>query len=347
MDSFGVLPTNSSGFVGGSSQIRQVLHQIEIVGPSQTTVLLQGESGTGKELAARAIHNASHAINGPFVAINCAAFPESLIESELFGHERGAFTGADKMRKGRFELANGGTLFLDEVGELGPRIQAKFLRVLQEREFERLGGMNTIAFNARVIAASNRDLADMTANGSFRRDLLFRLNVFTIHIPPLRERQDDILPLAAHFLRRHINKISFSRKAADLLRCYPWPGNARELANVMERAALLMGAAISLEPEHLPAEILASQPEANFQTNLHSRDKLRNLLDPDLISGNEKLIDLKQEIAELELAYIKAALELSKGRIQTAAGFLGLTLREMGLRMRKYGLDYKEFRQKS
>lgn len=314
-------PAGKFGFVGSSAALRQVCGQIAIVAPSHTTVLLQGESGTGKELAARAIHKTSPVACGPFISLNCAALPENLMESELFGHEKGAFTGAVQMRRGRFELANGGTLFLDEIGELSPGLQAKLLRALQERAFERLGGMHTVRFDARIIAATNRDLAQMVEEGAFRRDLFYRLNVFGIHLPPLRERPEDILPMAAHFLRRHINGgyPVFSPEALEALQQHNWPGNGRELENVMERAALLIGDGNVLLPEHLPPDLQSKKTGSS-------------------------LPGLAQKMNELELAYIKDALKASNGRISRAAALLNMTQRQLGLRMAKYGLSYKDYR---
>ena len=252
------------GFVGNCEAMRLVYEQISLVAPSPTTVLLYGESGTGKELAARAIHAASEFAEGPFVSVNCAALPENLIESELFGYERGAFTGATAMRKGRFELANDGTLFLDEIGELSLLTQAKLLRVLQECAFERLGGTSTIHVNTRVVTATNRDLDAMVSEGTFRRDLFYRLNVFPIMMPPLRCRQDDILPLANHFAtmfakRNGRGTVRLSLAVMDMLQRYAWPGNIRELENVMERALLLVGRAGLVLPQHLPPALHGGQ----------------------------------------------------------------------------------------
>lgn len=312
-------PDLSTAFIGESEAMRHVCEQIAIVAPSHTTVLLQGESGTGKELAARAIHRGGPAPDGPFVSVNCAALPDSLIESELFGHERGAFTGATQLYKGRFERANGGTLFLDEIGELGPAVQAKLLRALQERSFERLGAMTTVSYNARVIAASNRDLAKMVEEGGFRRDLYYRLNVFVIKMPPLRERPEDIADLALYFLTRHNRKAIISPEAVDLLRRHDWPGNVRELENAMERAALLLDESALLSPSHLPFEIGAK--------------------------GRREGQALRK-FGELEASEIARALAASSGRATKAATMLGLTPRQLRLRMRKYGIAWRDFRLK-
>lgn len=326
-------PERPRGFVGNSEAMHQIYAQIAQVGPSPATVFLQGESGTGKELAARAIHAASPRAGGPFVSINCAALPETLIESELFGHERGAFTGAAQMRKGRFELARGGTLFLDEVGELSLLTQAKLLRVLQERAFERLGGMETLRADVRIIAATNRDLERMVAEGGFRRDLFYRLNVFPIFLPPLRERQEDILPLAAHFLGRFSaggghGRAHLSLAVMDMLQRYAWPGNIRELQNVMERAALLLGSGRVVLPQHLP-------------TALHGQ------VAADRRGGGGATLpggSLAARLDEVERASIEEALESCGGHMGKAAAALGLTERVMALRLKKYGISYKSFR---
>ncbi len=230
--------------VGTSRSLKAVLSRIAKVGPTDSTVLITGETGTGKELIARAVHKRSQRSGRPFVSVNCAALPPTLVSSELFGHEKGAFTGATQRRLGRFEMADGGTIFLDEVGELLPDTQAALLRVLQEREFERVGGGQPIQVDVRVIAATNRDLNAAVANGTFRQDLLYRLNVFPIEMPPLRERKDDILMLVEYFVQRYANRAgknirSIDQKTLDLLQSYDWPGNIRELQNVIERSIIL------------------------------------------------------------------------------------------------------------
>src|SRR6185436_1042311 len=225
-------------------QWRQVLTQATQVASTGTTVLLLGESGTGKEVVARFLHRASPRATGPFIALNCAALPEQLLEAELFGYERGAYTGATQSKPGQLEQAAGGTLFLDEVGEMSPSAQAKFLRVLQEREFQRLGGTRVLRTDARVVAATNRDLQRAIAQGQFREDLYYRLNVFAIALPPLRDRRDDVLPLSESFLAEICQGLGrppagISRDARELLMEYHWPGNVRELRNILERAAIL------------------------------------------------------------------------------------------------------------
>jgi formate hydrogenlyase transcriptional activator len=230
--------------VGTSRPLKAVLSRIAKVAPTDSTVLITGETGTGKELIARAVHKRSQRCGRPFIGVNCAALPPTLVSSELFGHEKGAFTGATQRRLGRFETADRGTIFLDEVGELLPDTQAALLRVIQEREFERVGGGQPVRVDVRVIAATNRDLNAAVANGTFRQDLLYRLNVFPIEMPPLRERKDDILILVEYFVQRYANRAgrnirSIDQKTLDLLQSYDWPGNIRELQNVIERSIIL------------------------------------------------------------------------------------------------------------
>ena len=232
------------GIVGSSRSLVQALNLIRAVAPTDTTVLIEGETGTGKELVARAIHKQSTRHRRAFVCVNCAGLPPSLISTELFGHEKGAFTGAMQRRAGRFELANGGTIFLDEVGELAPETQAALLRVLQEREFERVGGAQSIRVDVRVIAATNRDLRAAAATGMFRNDLFYRLNVFPVEVPPLRERKEDILVLVEYFVQRYAMRTgkcirSIDKKTLELFQSYNWPGNIRELQNVVERSIIL------------------------------------------------------------------------------------------------------------
>jgi formate hydrogenlyase transcriptional activator len=239
--------------VGSSQPLFRVLGQVNKVAPSDCTVLVTGESGTGKELVARAIHKRSRRANRPFIRVNCAAIPQTLIASELFGHERGAFTGATERRLGRFELANSGTIFLDEIGDIPADTQVALLRVLQEREFERVGGRQTVSVDVRVVAATNRDLKAAVAAGTFRLDLFYRLNVFPVRVPSLHERKDDIPVLAKYFIERYaasigrkINKID--KRTLALLQAYNWPGNIRELQNVIERAVILCdGETLSIE----------------------------------------------------------------------------------------------------
>lgn len=272
-----------TGLIGRSASMRQLRERIERLGPQETTVLILGESGTGKEMVARGLHQSSKRKNAPFVAINCAALTPALLESELFGHEKGAFTGAAGQKKGRLEMAAGGTVFLDEIGELALELQAKLLRVLQQREFERVGGTKTLKLDVRVIAATNRDLSAEVKQRSFREDLFHRLNVVALRTPPLRERKDDVLELARHFLKRasancgrHVEAIS--PEAERYLLAYDWPGNVRELENLMERAVVL-GESELVRPEDLYDSVLDTAPEplGAFQMTVSDakRDSIR------------------------------------------------------------------------
>jgi len=312
--------------VGVSRSWREVLVQIGRVAPSETTVLITGESGTGKEIVADMIRRGSPRAGKPFVALNCAALPDQLLESELFGHERGAFTGAIATKIGRLEQAAGGTLFLDEIGEMSPLVQAKFLRVLQEREFQRLGGTRSLAADVRVVAATNRDLAAAIARGEFREDLYYRLNVFQIHIPPLRERPEDVPVLAEAFLEelgRTMGRpaAGISRDARDWLLAHGWPGNVRELRNAIERAILLCDGGL-ITRDHLPA---ASAPAGAARAN--------GLLDPaaPLPAGG---LDLEQ----IERGLVERALAEAKGNKSKAARLLGLTRAQLYTRLEKFGL---------
>jgi Nif-specific regulatory protein len=309
--------------VGESASFQPVLRELVLVTSSNATVLIRGESGTGKELIAGIIHANSERAGRPFIKVNCAAMPDGLVESEFFGHERGAFTGAVGVRKGRFEMAHGGTLFLDEVGDMTPLAQSKLLRVLQEKEFERVGGTETLRVDVRLIAATSRPLESMVAEGAFRQDLYYRLNVFPLTIPPLRERRDDIMPLAMHFVRklsaRNKRAVeSISPRAGGMLMDYEWPGNIRELENVIERAVILCGAGGVIGPECLPLWVREAQP-----------------------SGASTL---DEALAVLEERLIRNALESTRGNMARAAERLGITERIMGLRMKKYNFDFRDFR---
>jgi Nif-specific regulatory protein len=314
-----------SNLVGTSGPMRQVYEQVAQVARTTTTVLLRGESGTGKELIAHAIHYNSSRSKKPFIKVSCGALPQDLIESELFGYEKGAFTGAQATKKGRFELADGGTLFLDEVGELNLATQVKLLRVLQEREFERLGGTETIRANIRLVAATNKDLERAIRAGEFREDLYYRLAVFTIFVPPLRERKTDVLLLADHFLekfaREHDKKVKrISTPAIDMLTSYHWPGNVRELANVMERAVVLCDAQV-VHAHHLPPTLQTAEA-----TDTGQRGSLRELLE-----GVER--DALQD-----------ALKSTRGNRAKAARLLATTERIFNYRVRKLDIDWRRFR---
>ena len=310
--------------IGRAASLKEALTLAAKVAPAETTVLITGESGTGKELVARAVHQASPRADGPFVTVNCAALPETLLESELFGHERGAFTGADRQRPGRFEVAGGGTLFLDEVGELPVSLQAKLLRVLQSREFERVGGTATLRADVRLIAATNRDLERAVGAGTFREDLYYRLNVLRIHLPPLRERGTDVLLLADFFVRELSagmgkGEMGLSREARDALLAHPWPGNIRELQNAIERALIvsdggLITAAqlgLSARPDNAPA--------------------VQRSVDP-----ATAVVDLP--LLEVEKRLVLDALAKAHWNKVKAASLLGITRSQLYTRLKRFGI---------
>jgi Nif-specific regulatory protein len=314
-----------SNILGTSGPMRLVYEQVAQVARTDTTVLVRGESGTGKELIAQAIHYNSLRAKRPFIKVSCAALPESLIESELFGYEKGAFTGAHAAKKGRFELADGGTLFLDEIGEVNLATQVKLLRILQEKEYERLGGTKTIRSNVRLIAATNKDLEKAIADTAFREDLYYRLNVFSIFIPPLRERKPDLLLLADHFLEKaslahskHIKRIS--TPAIDMLMSYHWPGNVRELENAVERAVVVCDGQV-VHAHHLPPTL---QTAAS--------------------SGTVMSLSLADAIAAYEKDLIQDALKTSRGNRAKAARLLNTTGRIMNYKVRQLGIDWRRFR---
>jgi Nif-specific regulatory protein len=314
-----------SNIMGTSGPMRQVYEQIAQVARTNTTVLIRGESGTGKELIAHAIHYNSLRANKPLVKVSCAALPESLIESELFGYEKGAFTGAQSRRKGRFELAESGSLFLDEIGDVNPATQVKLLRVLQEREFERLGGTETIKSNVRLIVATHKDMERMIAEGGFREDLYYRLNVFTIFVPPLRDRKSDLLLLADHFLekfsREHGKNIKrISTPAIDMLTSYHWPGNVRELENCLERAVLVCDGHV-IHAHHLPPTLQTAEA-----------------------SGTVTRLSLKDALAAYEKDLIQDALKTTRGHRAKAARLLNTTERILNYQVRKYGIDWQRFK---
>ena len=305
--------------VGDHPSMQRLGKLVAQVAKSRATVLIHGETGTGKELIAAAIHQHSPRREGPFVRLNCAALAETLLESELFGHEKGAFTGATARRHGRFEQADGGTLFLDEVSEIPLPLQVKLLRFLQEKQFERVGGNETITVDVRIVAASNRDLAEQVKDGDFREDLYYRLNVVQLDVPPLRARRSDIPLLAEHFVKKHAEENGFdvqgfSDEALLALMSYPWPGNVRELDNAIERA-VVMTAGSTIETEHLPA--LAGSPQ---------QDSL-GVLVPGLT------------LAELERQAILQALEAAGGSTQKAAELLGISRRKIQYRLKEWGQD--------
>jgi len=318
-------PTN---IIGRSKAMQHVYDLIAQVARTDTTVLLRGESGVGKELVAHAVHYNSQRADGPFIKVSCAALPESIVESELFGHEKGAFTGATQQRPGRFERANGGTLFLDEVGDLSAHTQVRLLRVLQEKEFERVGGTEPIKTDVRVITATNRDLETAIETGDFRQDLYYRLNVFPIHIPPLRERPTDIMLLADHFVEKHgkahgkhVRRIS--TPAIDMLTSYHWPGNVRELENCIERAVLLSTDDV-IHGHHLPPTLQTAEASGTVPPN-----------------------DLEAVLNSVEREMILEALKSARGNMARAARNLGISERVMGLRVKKHGINARRFRTSS
>ena len=318
---------NFGEIIGNSASLRGLLKQVETVAPTDSTVLIYGETGTGKELIARAVHRRSQRSRRAFVSVNCAAIPRDLIASELFGHEKGAFTGATQRRLGRFELADGGTIFLDEVGELLPDTQVALLRVLQEREFERVGGGQPIHVDVRVIAATNRDLKAAVADGTFREDLFYRLDVFPIEVPPLRERKDDIPLLVRHFTQqfaRRMNKVidTISSATMDALRRYQWPGNIRELQNVIERSVILCETEIfSIDESWLPQQQFLTEPR------------------------NE--IELSRRLQAEEMDNIEAALKESGGRVygpSGAAAKLGIARSTLESKIQSLKINKNRFR---
>ena len=311
--------------IGRSPVLREALTRADQVARTETTVLITGESGTGKELVARAIHYASPRADGPFVAVNCAALPDTLLESELFGHERGAFTGADRQKPGRFELAAHGTLFLDEIGELSPAVQVKLLRVLQEREFQRVGGTATLKADVRLIAATNLDLMAEMAAGRFRQDLFYRLGVFNVHLPPLRERGEDVLLLAEAFIRMLAARmgkadITLSRDARELLQRHPWPGNIRELQNAIERGLITCEGTL-VTAAHLAIPL--ASPEAALP---------RQAASPPAAAGSV-------ELQVLERKAILDALERTHGHKARAAALLGLTRFQLYSRLKRHNIE--------
>jgi Nif-specific regulatory protein len=313
---------NLHNMVGSSNAMQEVYRLIEQVADSNATVLIRGESGTGKDLVAHAIHYSSPRGEKPFVKVNCTALPETLLESELFGHEKGAFTGATSTKPGRFERAHGGTIFLDEIGDFPPNLQVKLLRVIQFKEFERLGGLKTISTNVRIIVATNKKLEELIEKEQFREDLYYRINVFPIYLPPLRQRKDDIMLLADHFLQKHAmenNKdiTRISTPAIEMLTRYHWPGNVRELENCLERAVLLCNEDV-IRSEHLP-------PSLQMIKKTRAADKR----------------SLTEIISNMERELIVDALKKSGGQQRKAAKDLGITERILGYKIKKHNIQPK------
>jgi transcriptional regulator with GAF, ATPase, and Fis domain len=318
-----------SGIVGLDGGLRSVAATLERVAPTDSTVMIRGESGTGKELVARELHRRSQRSGRPFVRVNCAAFSEGVLESELFGHEAGSFTGAKQGRMGRFEQANGGTLFLDEIGDVSPAVQVRLLRVLQERELERVGGNRTIKVNIRIVAATHRELEQMVHKGQFRQDLFFRLNVVPLEIPPLRARPADLAALTRHFLahfsRQFGKPLSLSDAALESLGRYDWPGNVRELRNVVERAAVLADGSAVLEPDDFTFDNVISPERAPRTAPEDDRAAKR--------SGS-----VFEEIAEAEAERIKDALRQAGGSRSRAARILGIPRTTLNDRLRRFDI---------
>ncbi|MEQ1656294.1 MAG: sigma-54 dependent transcriptional regulator [Nitrospira sp.] len=313
--------------IGKSQGMQEIYAKIEQVADSRTTVLITGESGTGKELVAKALHYNSGRREKPFIALNCAALPETLIESELFGHEKGSFTDATARRVGQFELANTGTLFLDEIGDLSAMTQAKLLRVLQEREFTRIGGVQSIKVDVRIVAATNRNLEDMVRKGQFREDLYYRINVISLFLPPLRERGEDIPLLAKHFLAKRVEEekrphIEFGKEALEVLTRYPWPGNVREMENIIEQAFIWSQNCPQITQEHLPTIMMKS-------------DSRSSSLRDDTLAGR---MSLEKAVMEFEREIILDALKRTNYVQTHAANLLGISRRMLKYRMDTLGI---------
>ncbi|MCH6561026.1 MAG: sigma-54-dependent Fis family transcriptional regulator [Myxococcales bacterium] len=318
--------TRTHEIIGESPVMQELLKQIAVAAPTDGRVLITGENGTGKELVARQIHLNSKRVSNPFVEVNCAAIPEELIESVLFGHEKGAFTGAIQMKRGRFEMADAGTIFLDEIGDMSLMTQAKILRILQEHRFERVGGSETLEVNVRVIAATNKNLETEMAEGRFREDLYYRLNVIPIYVPPLRQRRDDIRPLLEHFLERASaqnsgSRRSLSAKALEKLAVYPWPGNVRELQNIVERLVLMCPRPV-IDVEDLPPQI--AHPD---------REKLLRGLQ------SEKLADAR---AAFEREYLLGKLRANQWNISRTAEVVGLARESLSRKLRSLGITVEK-----
>ncbi|MBU0544514.1 MAG: sigma 54-interacting transcriptional regulator [Proteobacteria bacterium] len=314
-----------TNIIGNSSRMREVYQMISQVSKSNATVLLRGESGTGKELVANSIHYNSNRAKGPFIKVNCAALPSNLIESELFGHEKGSFTGAIKLKLGKFELANKGTLFLDEIGSVNLDVQVNLLRVLQEKEFDRIGGQKTIKTDVRIVTATNKNLEQAVEEGTFRGDLYYRLNVFPIYMPPLRERKTDILLLADYFLEKYARENNkdirrFSTPSIDMMMAYHWPGNVRELENCIERSVLLCEEGV-IHSYHLPPTL---------QTGSES--------------GTMPTLSLDDAVATLEKEKIIDALKNTRGNSAQAAKIMKTTIRKFNYKAKKYNVDFHQYR---
>jgi len=313
--------------IGESLPMRALMSLIMKVSPTDSTVLILGESGTGKELVATSIYDQGLRKDKPFIKLNCAAIPEELLESELFGHEKGAFTGATAFKPGKFDMANGGTIFLDEIGDMPLNLQSKILRIIQEREFYRVGGSKTIKVNVRFIASTNKNLETMVKEDHFREDLYYRLNVFTLHLPPLRERREDIPALVEHFLSKSAGEVGITSAALQLLMAYSWPGNVRELQNVIERASVICEDG-HIEPCHLPAPITSAFEKSDAPNT------------PNLPPGTS----LDDRLAEIEKNLIIEALRKTDGVQVRATELLGINQRSLWHRIKKHDIDVKSIK---
>jgi transcriptional regulator with PAS, ATPase and Fis domain len=309
--------------IGESLAMRRLLSLIKKVSPTDSTVLILGESGTGKELVATSIHENSEREDKAFIKLNCAAIPAELLESELFGHEKGAFTGAANLKPGKFDMANGGTLFLDEIGDMPHNLQSKILRALQEQEFYRVGGSHTIKVDVRIIASTNKNLEEMVRKGTFREDLFYRLNVFTLHLPPLRDRKEDIPLLVDYLLQNAPKKVTISPMALQMLVAFSWPGNIRELKNTLESTTVIAENGI-IKPTHLPAKITGV-----FDQNQITAGK------------NTAKISLDERLKEIEKSIIIEALKKTGGVQVRATELLGINQRSLWHRIKKYDIDVK------
>ncbi|MFN4245411.1 MAG: sigma-54-dependent transcriptional regulator [Brevinematia bacterium] len=334
------IPQNAlDAIIGESEEIKQIKDLIRKIAGTDATVLITGESGTGKELIANAIHALSPRREGPFVKVNCGSIPETLLEAELFGHEKGAFTGAINRRKGRFELANGGTIFLDEIGEISPKLQVALLRVLQEKEFQRVGGEEDIKVDVRVIVATNKNLEEEVKKGNFREDLYYRINIITIHIPPLRQRKTDIPILASHFLKVYSenykkNIKAISNELIDVITSYPWPGNVRELQNFIESAVIMCNKEeLSIEciPQHYKLKLLP--PKILNITNQPQKQSYINSQKPIIV------IEIGKTLDAIEKSIIEETLKFTNNNKSKTARILGITRKTLLTKMKKYGLD--------
>jgi DNA-binding NtrC family response regulator len=324
-------PGGMGGIIGKSPVMQEVFKKVAAISGSDVNVLLVGESGTGKELLARAIHYNSSRVNGPFEAINCAAIPETLLESELYGHERGAFTGAVRQKPGKFEVASGGTVFLDEIGEIALLAQVKLLRFLEERRFERVGGTESVSVDVRILAATNQNLEERVREGRFREDLYFRLNVVKVEVPPLRERREDIPLLVATFLDV-ARGAGITAEAMDVLKAYSWPGNVRELRNAIERGVVLARGG-PIRPEHLPEGVLSPRPLGETDLEAQIRTLVEKLASQGPPGGLFRNIE-----ARWEKALLRHALELNGGNQVKTSELLGINRMTLRKKMEQYGL---------